>query len=190
MKEIQSTTPLERVLELIWLELLEGAQRGRHAFHTPAIATVGHLGPAVRTVVLRAVDAETRTVICHTDTRSRKVAEIQADPRVEWHFYDREAKTQLRLTGTASLHHEDPLARERWSAAPDRSRACYHAAAGPGQPVAVGAPVEELPEGFPNFVVVRSVIETIDWLLLRGRGHLRARFQWQDGAWQGQRIAP
>jgi 3-hydroxyisobutyrate dehydrogenase len=182
---------LDDVLRSAWEELRTGAERGRHAWHTPALATLDGDLPAVRTVVLRAALEDQRTLVCHTDDRSPKVAQLQARPRAAWMFYDREAKTQLRATGAVSMHRGDELARERWEAATERSRRCYHQALGPGQALdPARETIPELDEGFGQFVVLQCVLDGLDWLYLRGRGHWRARWRWDGTGWQGAWVAP
>ncbi len=187
-----SKPALAEVIEQVWSELGRGAGEARHPFHTPALATTEMGVPAVRTVVLRAADAETGSLACHTDLRSPKVPQLLANPEVAWLFYDREQKVQLRLAGEASLHHRDALANSRWERSRPRSRACYR------QDLAPGAPADSEPctpwqaeQGFANFAVVKCSIREIDWLYLRAGGHLRARFtRHADHAWRGEWIAP
>ena len=106
---------LDRVLDDCSLE--QGARRGKHPFHTGVLATTRPDGCELRTVVLRSVDSETRSLVVHTDARSDKVRQIRADPRVSWLFYDPRRKVQLRLRGEATLSERSPTAEEseRWS---------------------------------------------------------------------------
>jgi hypothetical protein len=191
MDSFNESVALADVLHHLWDELRTGAARGGHPFHTPALATTTADGASLRTVVLRAADRKLRRLLCHTDFRSPKYAEVQANARVAWLFYDRERKLQLRLWGTGRLHHRDALAKARWVASPDRSRACYRADLAPGWPVDGMSRSPWLDEeGLANFAVIDCRVDTIDWLYLRSDGHLRAKFLWSDGTWQGTWIAP
>ncbi len=181
---------LDAILQAAWEALQHGCERASHPFHTPVLATVGDDGAQARTVVLRSVDGVRRMLSCHTDLRSPKVAELRGAPRASWLFYDRASCVQLRCTGTAGLHHDDPVALERWQAMSPRSRACY------GQALAPGA-VSDDPgvgpgsrDGYENFAVIACTLDRIDWLLLREQGHVRALFSWQARKWQGDWIAP
>ncbi len=177
---------------LAWAMLADGAASGRAAFHTPVLATLGDRGPEARTVVLRAAEPDTRVVVCHTDQRSPKVAELDSRPVVAWVFYDREAKIQLRLRGHATLHHRDELAAARWHASRPGSRTCYQNPYAPG--AGVGAPELALPDpdsdGYANFTVVQCTVDDMDWLYLHAAGHRRARFEWRSGRWHGRWVAP
>lgn len=189
--QIQESTDPAAVLETIWSELAVGVETGRHAFHTPALAISGRDGPSVRTVVLREADSRERLLICHTDIRSPKIALLRENPLVQWLFYDREQKTQLRISGLAELHHDDILAEQRWKSSRPGSRACYAQPLGPGEILRdSAAEAGTTMDGYGNFVVLRSRVEMIDWLYLRAGGHLRLRFDWRDGQWHAQRIAP
>ncbi|MEJ2534152.1 MAG: pyridoxamine 5'-phosphate oxidase family protein [Gammaproteobacteria bacterium] len=190
MPENEPRPKLSAVLQGAWDALAAGAEQGRHPFHTPALASAGEAGPAVRTVVLRQADEEQRWLVCHTDLRSPKVALFRDHPRAAWMFYDREAKTQIRASGPVTLHHGDEVAKARWEASREQSRRCYHAALGPGAPLDSGGPRDDLAEGFGQFVVLRCRVEVMDWLYLRAQGHWRARFEWVENRWQGQWIAP
>lgn len=187
------TPSLDDVLSGCWRMLAEGAKRARHPFHTPVLGTSGHGGCDLRTVVLRSVDPDARELICHTDLRSAKCAQVRRDPRVSWLFYDAQAKVQLRIGGVAEVHSGDPLALERWRSSPTRSRRCYGVVPGPGTPIEraeSGLPepytertptVEESDPWVEHFAVLRTRVERVEWLHLRAKGHLRARFEWSDG---------
>src|SRR3546814_18983947 len=61
-------------------------------------------GCALRTVVLRKVDSEARELWFYTDLRSRKIGEIQDDPRIALLFHSPSDVTPLRVQPAASLH--------------------------------------------------------------------------------------
>lgn len=180
---------LNEIPGLAWSMLADGAARGRAPFHTPVLASAG---PDARTVVLRVADRATRTVVCHTDQRSPKVAALAKHDAVVWVFYDPDAKVQVRLRGQVTLHHGDEIAAARWDASRPGSRRCYQNPLAPGADVDM--PESALPDperdGYLNFTVVRCTVDVMDWLYLHALGHRRARFTWHDGDWRGTWIAP
>lgn len=191
MEQLTERPGLDQVLESTWQELIEGVRSARHAFHCPALATGSSSGPSVRTVVLREANPGARSLACHTDRRSPKFRQLQENARAAWMFYDPQSKIQIRGSGSVTLHCGDELAAQRWAESAQRSRACYQAAHGPGARLALDEP--EAPpsvEGFDQFVVLRCLLDRLDWLHLRGAGHWRAVFNWQDQAWQGAWVAP
>ena len=92
---------LDKVVIDQWANLVLAAKNRHHPWHTPTLANVGDGIAQIRTVVLRSADSESRVVSCHTDSRSPKIAQLEADPNLSWHFYDRDAKVQLRAYGRA-----------------------------------------------------------------------------------------
>jgi pyridoxamine 5'-phosphate oxidase len=172
-------TDLDELLVLIWSRLEKGVIDHDSSLHTPALGTQSPDGPAVRTVVLRAVDVTNRILTCHTDRRSNKVAELAGDVRVAWMFYDYEVKVQMRLSGVAVIHENDSRSDERWHASNLSS-------------LEVRMPTAEETEqhGRAHFAVLDTVVARIDWLSLASKGHRRARFCWKEERWQGSWVVP
>jgi hypothetical protein len=190
MVTLEQETSLDALLASIWKSLENGARSRLHPFHTGVIATVSDDAPQARTVVLRKVMAETRTLIFHTDQRSQKISELTKNPNISWLFYDTTERVQLRLSGVANLHHTDTLADIQWQNTKLTSRRCYLSIppltrlekAGSGLPESLlkrNPTLEESEAGRENFTVVETHIHTIDWLWLNSSGHQRAKFVWQ-----------
>lgn len=180
-----------------WRLLAEGAQHARTAFHTPALATVDAQGrPQLRTVVLRAADSEGGILRFHCDRRSRKAADIARSGLAALHSYDRDAKVQLRVSGSASLHIGDEVAHEAWAGAMAMSRICYGTMPAPGTDIDRGdaytQPDEEevLVLGRANFCVVLVKADTLEFLYLDRRGHRRAGWTRDGEAWVGSWLVP
>lgn len=187
---------LDATLAEAWRLLVSGAGDRRTGFHTPVLASVrGDGRPAARTVVLRSVDPDLRSLRFHTDRRSMKFEELAAEPRVSMHFYDPTAKAQLRVDGLASRHAADELADLAWRQTRPMSRVCYRVSPAPGLPIenpteAVTEGAGENADGRENFAAITVAVETIEWLYLAARGHRRARFRWQDGALDATWLVP
>lgn len=185
----------------IWEDLASGAAQGDHPFHLGVLATSTSDGVRQRTVVLRDVDASARRLRCHTDRRAVKVAEIHADPRVGWLFYDPERRVQLRLDGRATIHTEGDDVEAAWRDTTLLARRGYVGEA-PGDPrpdPATGLPhalttrepteAESAP-GREHFALVDVEVDGIDWLSIRFSGHLRARFAPSDDGLAGTWLTP
>jgi pyridoxamine 5'-phosphate oxidase len=187
---------LDAVRRTAWSMLDAGARDRRTAAHTPALATVGPDGaPHVRTVVLRRFLADERMLVVHTDRRSAKVGDLAAEPRCAVLVYDREAKIQLRLGGTARVETQGALVETAWAATRDFSRECYRVTGASGAPI--DAPqdavfsAEATNDGGDNFAVITIAVDSLEWLYLHNAGHRRARFDTSaDGAWAGQWLIP
>ncbi|MDX2104395.1 MAG: pyridoxamine 5'-phosphate oxidase [Alphaproteobacteria bacterium] len=189
---------LSLALDTAWGHLMRGAADRRSGFHTIGLGTTGLDGtPQLRTVVLRRTDREQRELFLHTDIRARKIPEILAKPEVGVLGYCQDSKTQLRLSGVATIHHDDGIARAAWERAQEMSRRCYRVPIAPGS--AIERPTDE-PEalpvpgdpnaGFEAFAVVRVTIHRLEWLYLAITGHRRARYEWRDGALTATWLVP
>ena len=174
-----------------------GVTDRRSAFHTPMVATVSEDGsPALRTVVLRAADADKRTLRFHTDARSAKFGELWAAPRVALGFYDPVTKVQLRVDGTATLHTYDALGLDAWRGTRPMSRACYRILPAPGSKIGDPRRVEAVEgeghsdAGADNFAAVLVAVDRLEWLYLAARGHRRARFTWDEESMEVVWLVP
>lgn len=176
---------LDAVLAAAWALLARGVRDRRAPAHTPTLATLDPAGlPSLRTVVLRAVDAQRRCLLVHTDQRSSKVADIDRCPAGMVHVYEPALKIQLRLQCHLQVHVDDALATERWAATPARSRECYQVTAAPGTIIA--GPEEVVfdaaasADGAAHFCVISATVQRLEWLYLAEAGHRRAAFSWED----------
>lgn len=176
-----------------WAELHAATTDRHHPFHLGVLSTIGRDGsPESRTVVLRHADGEAGVLLCHTDARSPKVAEIEAHPAAAWVFYDPRHRVQLRVAGRARVHRAaagDSLAVERWERSSRSSRRCYLAPRAPGATCEGPSPnlpptlLGRIPEGdedaagLANFAVIATAATRIDRLELHAHGHRRMRFE-------------
>jgi hypothetical protein len=183
---------LGAILERAFALMAQGAVDRRSPLHTPTVATVEDSTPHLRSVVLRGFSAERRSLAFHTDARSPKFAALKAWPLVAMHFYHPAEKVQLRISGAATLHHGDEVARLAWERSTPSAQLCYQVQAGPGQ--IIEAPDDVLPAsvevGMAAFARVEIPIARLEYLYLQAGGHRRARFTWADGTLSSVWIAP
>jgi hypothetical protein len=193
------TTPrsLEEIERQCFLLLARAVRDRRSALHIATLASAGRDGfPAARSVVLRAADTTHRTLRFHTDQRSAKHAELEADPRVAILFYDPRARLQFRFHAIATLHRGDAAARAVWDGVAAGSRRVYLGLP-PGSPSPTpvsGLPAElesrpptaeESAPGVSNFATIEARLIALDWLHLSSGGHRRARFVWPENGPSG-----
>ncbi|MFC3229805.1 pyridoxamine 5'-phosphate oxidase family protein [Marinibaculum pumilum] len=192
----QSADDLDGILDAAWRLLAAGAAGDARAWNRPALATVRADGaPSVRTVVLRAVDAQARCLRLHTDSRSAKVAELGAEPRSALHVYDAGAAIQLRLDGAVSVHRDGGLVDGAWAASRLSSRICYRVEPGPGTPIPAPEHGHPPAGGDPDagrgrFAVLLFAVTRLEWLYLGADGHRRAAFDWPQGRLSRQWLVP
>lgn len=179
--------------------LIRAARDRKSAMHTPAVVTSD---ADARIMVLRAFDPSEWSLRFHTDTRAPKVAPIEADPRVGVLFYDKGAKVQIRIRGTARVLRDAPITDQAWDKGSNFARRCYMGE-GPGVPSDAptsGLPAElegtepdaqQLAPARANFAVLLVQMAELDWLYLAHTGHVRAQFLRDEaGEWQGRWVSP
>lgn len=196
---------LDAVLSHVWEELEAAAEPSSdHTYRRLTFGTVHEQGPDLRTVVLRRASEESRLLQFHTDRRSRKVEALRNNDRVAWHGWDADAREQIRLYGTGSVHLDDDVAMDLWERQPPSSLASYARPSAPGTPLDVPddglrpavktEPITEddVAQGRQYFAAIRTVIDRIEWLHLHAEGHYRARFEYRADreAFEGSWVVP
>ena len=184
---------LDDVLDDIAARLSDAAGNRKSPMHVPAVASAD---AEVRTMVLRDFDRDAMTLRFHSDVRSPKIAAFEADPRCGVLLYDKEAKVQLRVRGTARIERDGPVAEAAWDAGTNFARRCYLAPMPPG--TETQAPSPNLPEDVrdeepsderleaearENFCVLIVEIAEVDWLYLAHDGHRRAVWNGGQAHW-------
>lgn len=179
---------LDGILQDCWHRLINATHSPKHPFHTPCIATLSNGVPELRTVVLRKVIPSENTLIFYTDYRSPKVQQIAKNNVLSWLFYDPKSRLQYRIKTTATIHHNNEIAEQRWNESRLESRKCYLVNPAPATKIEIatdGLPeilkTNELTEdilraGYEHFTVVENKVIEIDWLFLNHDGHRRAKF--------------
>lgn len=184
---------LQLSLDEAWGLLARGALDRHSPLRTLAVATVADDGaPSVRHVVSRKVDRSAWNVRFHTDQRAAKFRELSRDPRIALVGYHPGAKTQIRLSGHATLLHGNDAARRVWQNVAVSSRACYRVATAPGAPIADPHAVTTIDgDGEAHFTIVDVAVDALEWLYLAAQGHRRARYsRAADGAITSEWLVP
>lgn len=177
----------DAILEDAAARLLAAVTDRRAPMHTPVVATAD---ADARVMVLRGFDRW--TLRFHTDSRAPKVGVIEHDPRVGVLFYDKPAKVQIRVRGTARIERDGELAQAAWEESANFARRCY---LGDGPGTVSDTPSSGLPAAFEgaepddaqllpareNFAVLLLTLHTLDWFSLAHDGHRRAQFDLRSG---------
>ena len=119
-------TEKEEILDKIWNELILGLNSGKHPFHIFTVSTVKNNKPDSRSVVLRTVDKENKSISFHTDLRSKKILQIKEFENICALFYDKDSKIQLRIYGSASMETNSLLIKEKWNSSKEMSLSLIH----------------------------------------------------------------
>lgn len=202
-----STTRYENlatVLNHVWDELEAAARDPGHAYRQLTFGTVHERVPDLRTVVLRGVSEDNRLLQFHTDRRSRKVDALRENEHIAWHGWDPEAREQIRLYGTGTVHLDDDVAMDLWESQSPETLAVYARPSAPGsaldepedglRPAVRTEPItdDDVAEGRQYFAAIRTTIDRIEWLHLHSDGHYRARFEYQSASqeFEGSWVVP
>ena len=184
---------LDGILSDALARLQDGAANPGSPWRTMGLATAGlDATPRVRTVVLRRFDQPTRALDVHTDTRSAKHAELQANRAATLHGWDPAARVQLRASGHTSLHTTDDVADAAWANLRPESRATYRVMPGPGTTLSAPDMAGQADEAGARsvFCAVRLTLARLEWLHLGQGSHRRARFTWEEGGRQAMWLVP
>lgn len=174
-------TDLESLESAVWQELERCVRDKAHGWRVGVLATVDGDGADARSVVLRQVQAEERTVVFFTDQRSPKVAQMAAHPRATIVLWSASLGWQLRLRVTLQVQTSGLAASSAWArlkmtpAAQD-----YLSPLAPGTEIAHPTPERGSRE---FFALVTAQVQSIDWLELRAEGHRRALFDGVTRRW-------
>lgn len=179
-------------LDMAWQLWGRGTVDRHSGFHTPVVTSVDADGnPQARTMILRAVDREARTMRFHTDVRSAKMSHWKFKPRVCVLGYDASKKIQLRVNGRVVLHTDDAVAEKAWRSSRPESRAAYGIKNVPGHVVNVpSAAPQSNDEGRENFAVVMIEVDSLEWVYLSAEGNRRAVFSWAHGVLKSNWLQP
>ncbi len=171
----------------VWRELGRAVRDKHHGWRVGVLASFDGTQADARSVVLRDLDARSRTLLIFTDARSPKAAQIEAHPRGTLVLWSEPLGWQLRLRVRLSLETSGLAVSSRWARlkmAPGAHD--YLSPLPPGSEVAgPQAPHRSPParESRDFFAVLNAEIGAVDWLELHELGHRRALFDPEGRRW-------
>jgi pyridoxamine 5'-phosphate oxidase len=175
---------LPEIQTAVWSELAACVLHKTHAWRVGVLATTDGTAADARSIVLREVDVETRSLVFFTDARSPKVRQFDSHPEGALVLWSQQLGWQLRLRVMLSLETSGLAVSSRWArlkmspAAQD-----YLSPLPPGSTLDHPAPQRGTRE---YFAVVTAQVTAMDWLELHAEGHRRALFDAEGGRW----VAP
>ena len=199
-KRLESLAEIEAA---VWRELAQAVRDKQHAWRLAVLATVdasnGTTADA-RSVVLRDLDAATRTLLIYTDARSPKAAQLAAHPGGALVLWSAALGWQLRLKVALTLETSGLRVSSRWArlkltpAAQDYLSPLPPGAAidggdngsGPGTRTRTGTNIDNLAaerQSRDHFAVLAAQVQAVDWLDLHPEGHRRALFSAAGAVW-------
>ena len=187
--KIHLQTP-EEIRPQIWKELGRASRDRHHEWRTPVLASIDADGlPDARTVVLRQVDAQAGRLTFYTDSRSPKVAQLQAQASAMLVFWSARLSWQLRLRVACSVITDGPEVDALWQGVKQSAAAGDYLS--PRPPGAVLPPSSgtadaaevKVPAPTHSFAVLHAQVLQMDWLELSREGHRRAQLCTTTWTW-------
>ena len=190
-----------------WQKLEAAPKMRGNPFRTPVFATCDERGvPHQRVMVLQDVECtgigDKRITALprlrfHSDRRTPKCAQLMVRPECSALFYDRAAKVQLRVSGTAEVRlltqcADDGSALEAWQNLNPSSRRCYFVEDAPSavttlermnalETSMLSADVADPDNTSPQFTCLILHVREVEFLYLAHTGSRRALAQYKLG---------
>lgn len=177
----------------IWQQMLRASVDKHHEWRSPVLVTNGLVTnglitdnnqllknnfPEARTVILRKVAIDTKTLTFYTDSRSPKVAQIAANPNCTLVFWSKRLSQQLRVKVKISVDTDSELNKKTWQVVKQSpSAGDYLSLLAPGKPLPGASASKENTNQLtsPYFALLIANVVEIDWLALNRDGHQRAK---------------
>lgn len=173
---------LGMVEKACWRELERAKREREHEWRVMTLATLAGERADARSVILRDVWPEQRTLLFYCDGRSPKVEQLRARPKGTLLAWSSMLGWQIRVRVHLQVEDGGLETSSRWA-----QLKLSPAAKDYLSPLAPGEPLERGRAGVPtardHFTVVEAHVEGIDWTELHADGHRRAFFDADGARW-------
>jgi pyridoxamine 5'-phosphate oxidase len=197
VKRIKESDSLELALEYALNKLQKAVKKRNDDLHLLNVVTVDEQNrPNTRNVVLRDFSIENLTLRFHTDKRSSKIIDIKLNKDICLIGYDKRAKLQIRMDAEAYSIDNEEILMEIWQKMYPMSRECYRVTKSPGDKIESLAEIKFNDEndsnlvGFDNFAAIQCNIKSMEILYLSHTGHIRAKYNNDNGILKGEWLVP
>ena len=197
IEKIRERESLELALDNALNKLQRAVKKRNDDLHLLNVVTVDEQNrPNTRNVVLRDFSIENLTIRFHTDKRSSKIRDIKLNQDICLIGYDKKAKLQVRIDAEAYLIEDEEVLLEIWQKMYPMSRECYRVVQSPGNKIESLTEVnfdednESNLVGFDNFVAIQCNIKSLEILYLSHTGHIRAKYNNDNGTLKGEWLVP
>ncbi|MFB0904464.1 MAG: pyridoxamine 5'-phosphate oxidase family protein [Nonlabens sp.] len=170
-------------------ELRGALHKKKHPFKYVTLSTVDEqMAPRSRTIVLREV-SESLECIVFTDARSEKAVHLNGNNKACMLAYHPKKLMQLRLDGELVII-ENPLEIKRlFQKVSENAIKDYTTTMPPGSIIDSPEHVNYVTRKENNFLALKFIPHSVEYLRLKRPNHLRAIFKIEDG-WKGEWIVP
>jgi len=177
---------LENILQDSKKQLTAALKHKKHPFRFFTLATLQKEGgPNLRTVVLRDFDPDQFLFTLFTDKRSKKVQQLEENPKATGLFYDSNRYIQLVVELEMIEITEDT---SQFNNLPEPSKKDYTSTLIPGSPL-ISPQLVKHDFTRPNFTLIRLKGKSFEYLKLKRPNHIRAYFSSVNN-WNGVFLAP
>ena len=197
IEKIRERDSLELALNNALNKLQRAVKKRNDDLHLLNVVTVDEQNrPNTRNVVLRDFSIENLTIRFHTDKRSSKIRDIKLNQDICLIGYDKKAKLQVRIDAEAYVIENEEILLEIWQKMYPMSRECYRVVQSPGNKIESLTEVnfdednESNLVGFDNFVAIQCNIKSLEILYLSHTGHIRAKYNNDNGTLKGEWLVP
>lgn len=175
----QKLVALTELADVAWNRLSHAANDTNDPLRLVTLANIDPDGlPQARIMVIRGADREASRIWFHTDSRSRKIEQLQRNGNVCVVAWDVNDRIQLRLYGTITIHENDDVANDHWQQTTTSVRHVYGNGPVPKQPLPAADPrlqrlwrhqerTRHLHQPL-NFVVLEMHVTRIEWQQVLG----------------------
>ena len=179
-----NTLQIETLEAEIWAQLQRARVDKHHEWRSPVLVTNGLAidlqanWPDARTVILRGVNLTTKQLTFYTDSRSPKVAQLQANAKAMLVFWSKRLNWQLRVKVTIKAITEGEQLQKIWQkVSQSQSAGDYLSLQSPGELFDNTINIaSQMSQNKVHFALLIADVVTIDWLALGREGHQRAKF--------------
>lgn len=168
-------------------QLLRSNADHKHAFRYVALATSGKTDVKQRMVVHRKFLEPGISHIC-TDSRTKKIADVEMNSYASLLFYDYKKKLQISASAHVEVVKEGVLYDEYLGRISDHTLLDYSAIPEPGEKISDSSSFEGGDELYLNVLLLHWY--SIDLLQLDRNGHKRAKYERVDERWEGSWVVP
>ena len=178
-----SSNNLKKIEQLIWDFFIQGVKNKKSAFHYPTIGTSNGKKFNLRTVILRKVIKEDRTITFFTDFRSNKIKELSINNAVKIHIYDKKNQIQIQADGLAEIIHKNNQSKIIWDSLSIYSKSIYLTKKPPGTIIKdeiIDLEKLDYLKAYENFSMVNVEIYKIYFLRLNSELNKKAMIKYKN----------
>tara|TARA_B100000575_G_scaffold272953_1_gene255479 strand:+ start:1035 stop:1628 length:594 start_codon:yes stop_codon:yes gene_type:complete len=172
---------LKKIEIYIWDKLFKAVKNKKAAFRYPALATYSKSNVLVRTVVLRKVNINKKTLFFFTDHRTKKINDLKNNSKVTIHIYDKKNNLQVQCYGKAKVFLKNKETKKIWDNMNEYSKKQYISKLKPGRKINLDQKFSIQRENTKKnyFSIIEVKVKKLEYLYLSIKNNERAVFEYK-----------